>query len=476
MKKSDLFFGLLRLPVDIAMTLLAFFVAYRLRSFTKLIPGIELERGILPNVTDYFHFATTAAIVLIIIFGINEMYSLRSTSPLTREMKKNIKLGSAWFMLIIAYFFAIHSLPFSRLIMGYSWILTIIFCMTGRTVIRIIQYILLKKGIGQRKIAVIGESRFAKEITKELEKNPHYKIVGFMTENGSSHNELFLGTIENFETIIRKNHIEEVIQAQSNMNKMKDAQIVNLCRSLHVGYSFVPDLLEMERSNIDVTAIGKIPLISLKPTPLEGWGKIWKRCIDIIGSLIGLILSAPIILIAGIAIKLDSKGPIFFTKLDNGDDVKRVGQHGKLFKFYKLRTMVDKSHQKRYEMKEENIRKGSPLVKIKDDPRITKVGKFLRRSSIDEIPNFWNVLKGDMSLVGPRPHFPEEIEKYEKSQHFVLEVKPGITGLSQINGRSNLEFEKEIKYDTYYIRNWTALLDLKIIIKTLGVIVKGYQE
>ena len=139
--------------------------------------------------------------------------------------------------------------------------------------------------------------------------------------------------------------------------------------------------------------------------------------------------------------------------------------------------MKSGTHHLRYtELAEKNIRKDSPLVKIKDDPRITRVGRFLRRFSIDELPQLWNVVKGEMSLVGPRPHLPEEVANYERHHRFVLTIKPGITGLAQISGRSDLPFEKEVRLDTYYIENWSLLLDLKILLKTVGVVLRPYRE
>ncbi|MBT4366140.1 exopolysaccharide biosynthesis polyprenyl glycosylphosphotransferase, partial [Candidatus Peregrinibacteria bacterium] len=183
-------------------------------------------------------------------------------------------------------------------------------------------------------------------------------------------------------------------------------------------------------------------------------------------------------LITAIAIKLGSKGPILFSKLDNGTTVKRVGQHGHLFPFYKFRSMHDKTHSLRYskELADKNIREGSPLVKIKDDPRVTRVGRVIRKCSIDELPQLWNVLIGNMSLVGPRPHLPEEVAKYKGHHKFVLTIKPGITGLPQTSGRSDLDFETETRLDRFYIENWSIWFDTKLIFKTIGILLKGYKE
>ncbi|MBI4975293.1 sugar transferase [Candidatus Peregrinibacteria bacterium] len=271
--------------------------------------------------------------------------------------------------------------------------------------------------------------------------------------------------------------MEEIIQTESNLKEGQAEDILEICDLNHVSYKFVPDLLEVRRTNISIEEVGAIPIISLKSTPLDGWGKVIKRILDITGAVIGIILFSPILIITAMAIKLDSKGPILFTKLDNETPVKRVGQFGKLFNFYKFRSMKPNTDGMRYtKLSGLNMRTEGPLVKITNDPRITRVGKFIRKYSIDELPQLWNVLIGNMSLVGPRPHLPEEVNKYEKKHRFVLTIKPGMTGIPQTSGRSELTFEDEVKMDRYYIENWSLWLDIKIIFKTLGVILKGYKE
>ncbi|PIS04044.1 hypothetical protein COT83_02760, partial [Candidatus Peregrinibacteria bacterium CG10_big_fil_rev_8_21_14_0_10_44_7] len=236
-------------------------------------------------------------------------------------------------------------------------------------------------------------------------------------------------------------------------------------------YNFIPDLVQIHQKNINIHTVAGFPLITLKPTPLEGWGKVWKRVFDMCGATVGLILFSPLFLTIPILIKTDSKGTILFKHLDDGSRVKRVGQYGKLFNFYKFRTMKPGTHNMRYtDLADQNTREDGPLVKIKDDPRITRLGRFLRRTDLDEIPQFFNVIKGDMSLVGPRPHLPEEVAKYSDKDKFVLAIKPGITGLAQTSGRSDLSWEEEVRLDSYYIENWSIIADIKIILKTVWAV------
>lgn len=466
MKKTEIVFGILRIPIDILMTVLAFVSAYHLRTFTNLIPGItlELDMSSFPPLNEYIEFSTYAGVFLFLLFASYGMYQLKSSSKLSKEIGSVIKLSTFWILIIIAYFFAIREFPFSRLALGYSFILTIIFISLGRTIIHLFQHLLLRFGIGRRRLLFIGDNKISLDLNEIYKDDPRFSVAGIIGAN----------QLDDLISIIKKKRVEEIIQTKSDLSRAHSKDILKICREHHLHYHFVPDLVQVQRTNIEISSPGGIPIISLKPTPLDGWGKVIKRIFDICGATFGLILFSPIFLITAIAIKLDSKGTIIFKYLDDGSRVKRVGQFGKLFNFYKFRSMYPNTHNLRYtELADKNIRKGTPMVKIKDDPRVTRVGKFIRKTSIDELPQLWNVLIGNMSLVGPRPHLPEEVEKYDTHQKFVLALKPGITGLAQISGRSNLDFEKEVQLDTYYIENWSIWLDIKIIIKTFGVVLTG---
>lgn len=475
MKRSEIAFGIIKIPVDFLMTLAAFLLSYHLRTFTDLFPGIKLELDLtqFPSLTEYLNFSTGATLLLIVIFAVNGMYSLKSSSKLSREIGRTFVLTATWLMVIIAYFFVIREFPFSRLVLGYSWLFALIFVSFGRICINYIQLFLLKAGIGRRRVLFIGLTNTTEELAKHFKDNPHFTMIGVIDSNSQQNLKSlkYLGKIEDLGKITKKEKVEEIIQTKSDISKAHAKEILSFCRENHVQYNFVPDLLQVQRTNIAISSPAGIPLISLKPTPLDGWGKVAKRIFDFTGSLLGLVILSPVFLITAIAIKLDSSGGILFKHLDDGSRVKRVGQYGKSFNFYKFRSMHPNTHNLRYtKLSNKNIRRGTPMVKINNDPRVTRVGKFIRKWSIDELPQLWNVLKGDMSLVGPRPHFPEEVAKYKNHHKFALSLKPGITGLAQISGRSNLDFEKEIQLDTYYIENWSLWLDIKIIFKTFYVV------
>jgi len=480
MKRFEIFFGLVKIPMDFAMTILAFWGAYKLRLLTEPIEGIAkaIDYTVLPTMNEYTIFSAKMTLILLIIFAVGKMYSLKTTYRFSEEMKKSIILCVIWAMSMITIFFFQRIFPFSRLAIIYSWGLAFIFIIFGRALIRTIQIAFLKNGIGKRNLLFIGFNNLTEDLGKTLKKTWEYKVIGIVrgNENSISSKMKDLGTIENLEKIIKSYKIDEVIQTK-DFSENQNAEILETCDLNHVTYKFVPNLVEMRRKNIETETLGKVPVISLHHTPLDGWGKVAKRIADIIGASIGLIVLSPIFLITAIAIKLDSKGPIFFTTLDNGSSVKRVGQYGNLFKFVKFRSMYPNTDSLRYtELADKNTRTDGPLVKIKDDPRVTKVGKFIRKYSIDELPQLWNVLVGNLSLVGPRPHLPEEVAQYENHHKFVLTIKPGLSGLAQISGRSDLSFEDEVKLDKYYIENWSIWMDMKIILKTFKVVFSGYKE
>jgi len=489
MKQSSLIFGLIKIPLDFLLGLAAFLTAYQLRSINDFIPGIRLPLNleVFPNLNDYIKYSSIWMIVLIAIFALNKIYSLKNNHGLTKEIGKIWILTTYWFFLMITYYFLARTFPFSRLAFLFSFIFCLIYFSIGHIVLHYSKKIFLKKGYGKTRVLFIGGNEITEKIFKNLQKTEEFEFLGYIDESSPAEtiaNDLkFLGNISALSAIITKQHPEKIIQTKYHLNKLEAGDLRDLCRENHLEFSFVPDLLEVQQTNIEVETIAGIPVIQIKPTPLEGWGRIVKRIFDLIGAIVGLILLSPVLLICAILIKLDdTKGTIIYKYLDDGSRVKRVGAKGKLFNFYKFRTMIPNSHSMRYkELIKNNVRgenwdETSPLIKIKDDPRVTKVGRILRKTSLDELPQLFNVIKGEMSLVGPRPHLPEEVAKYQKHHKFVLTIKPGISGLAQISGRSDLNFEEEVRLDTYYIENWNIWLDLKIVIKTFLIIFKRYEE
>lgn len=464
MKKPEIILRLLRIPLDFVVVLAAFLVAYYLRSNPELVPYVHLEQPLLLPVGDFVWFAIQAAILVVIIFAWQRMYSLRKSYRFRKELRKMVVFMAAAFTIIILYFFLVGIQFFSRFVLGLAFILSIVLMLGHRFILRLIQHWFWRRGLGKRRVLFVGEGKVLKELDKAWREALGYELVGRLVASEkliSSEGLKILGSYEDLAKVVRQYHIDEVVQVASVKNA---SDMVEFCQLHHVEYRFVPNMLEVQRTNTEIDFVHEIPIITLRSSAVDWWARVVKRMIDIIGSTIGLIVLSPVFLGVIIGIKLDSKGPVFYKS-------KRVSKNKK-FWMWKFRSMVLDADSKKKDLLEMNRREG-PLFKIKNDPRITKFGRFLRKSSLDELPQLWNVLKGDLSLVGPRAHLPEEIEQYEKHHRKVLAIKAGVTGLAQVSGRSKLDFEQEVKLDVYYLENWSFWLDIKIILRTFGVVFQG---
>jgi exopolysaccharide biosynthesis polyprenyl glycosylphosphotransferase len=474
MKKSELIFSFLLVPLDFLMIIFAGISAYYLR-FASLATEIRPVIFNLPF-SGYFKILLLIAVAWLVIFAFAGLYSIKGSRRLTTEVYRVILACSTGLMLIVIMIFAFRELFSSRFIVLAGWLLAIIYISLARILIRSIQRILLKHGIGVHKIVLVGNSSTTDALIHEFSsrKNLGYEVVkrlkNFSLEAGDELAE-FLKTGE----------VDEIIQSDPNLSKAEVIRLFDFADENHLTFKYAADLLGAKVLKTEVFEIAGIPVVEVKKTPLEGWGRIMKRIFDIFGSTLLLIILSPIIIITALIIKLDSHGPILY--LDY-----RSGQFGKKFLFFKFRSMLahlcdgegpgatdegNKMLEKLVANEKYNTRQEGPLHKIKDDPRITRVGKFIRRWSIDELPQLFNVLRGDISLVGPRCHMTLETAKYERHHKKVLSIKPGITGLAQISGRSDLSFEDEVKLDSYYIENWSLLFDLAILARTPLAVLRG---
>ena len=452
MNKSELTFSAILVPLDYVVIFFAGLVSYGLRfgSFVSDLRPVIYEMPL----KEFLPILFFASLLWIIVFGFSGLYSIRSTRKMVEELTKIVLACSTAVLVIIIVIFFQRELFSSRFIVLTGWILTIVFIGIERFIIRSIQRRLLRKGIGSHRVAVIAKEPSETGIVKIMQDNPAlgYKIVEHIQIKSEE-------DIEKIKHAFDSSLIDEVIQSDSDIDKPLVLKVIDLCNEYHVTFKYVANLFETSATNIAVTPLADIPVIELKRTPLDGWGKIMKRVFDIAFSVLVLIILSPLFLVVGIIIKLDSPGPVFV-------GLERVGRKGKTFTLYKFRSMVDGAHGMKKELSQFNERSDGPLFKMKNDPRITRFGKFLRTSSIDELPQFWNVIQSKMSVVGPRPHEPEEVSKYQKHHKTLLTIKPGITGMAQVSGRSDLNFEEEAKLDVYYIENWSMILDLQLIFRT----------
>lgn len=457
MKKSELAFTAVLVPLDFLLVFAAAITAHSLRFRT--FAGIRPVMFEIPF-AQYLAFSAGVAAAFVVCFAIAGLYGASGPRRIKTEVSRILLASSTAMMTVVALIFFRAELFPSRFIVLAAWMLAFLYVATGRVVVRFTQRLLLRAGIGIRRVVIVGgNDRTTSLLVQEFSRNPAMGYLVVKKTAGFDATEL--------EPLAKARGIDDVIVTDPTVDRETLARILAFAQAHHLTFRYSADLLATHAKNIEIGAIAGIPIVEIKGTRLDGWGRIFKRCFDIVVSLVLIVLTAPIMLLTAIAIKLDSAGPVLFTALDDGSPVTRVGEAGRAFRYFKFRSMKPKTHNLRYgELSHLDTRADGPLVKLKDDPRVTRVGKFIRKYSIDELPEFFLVLAGKMSLVGPRPHLPEEVAKYDDRQRRVLTVKPGITGMAQVSGRADLTFDEEVRLDTFYIENWSPWLDLAILLRT----------
>ena len=291
--------------------------------------------------------------------------------------------------------------------------------------------------------------------------------IGYILRAGEEANGMYnvLGYLESLEEIIRTHEIDQIYFIQRNHESISEIQqYIDICMEMGVTVKVVIDSSARRRLSSYVSSVGTYPVVTYHTITLNNYEQFLKRVMDIVVSILGIIAACPVLLVTAAAIKLDSPGPVIFKQV-------RVGKNGRHFHMYKFRSMYTDAEEKKRDLLEQNEMTGGVMFKIKDDPRITRVGKFIRKTSIDELPQLFNVLQGRMSLVGTRPPTLDEVGKYRRSQWRRISIKPGITGMWQVSGRNDItDFEQVVELDLKYIDNWSLLLDLKILFCTVHVL------
>lgn len=469
MKKIELFFSTLFVPVDFLMLVLAGISAYYLR-FADFLVKMRPVIFHLPF-DSYIQSLIAMSLIWLLIFFLSGLYQIKSARKLGQEIKLIFAACSMGLGLVAIIIFFRRDLFDSRFIVVITWLLAILYVSFAHIFIRWLQRYLYRFGIGVHKIILVGNSKTTDNLLTEFSKN---KKNGF--EVVKRVRDFSLDTVHELIEFIAGREISEIIQGDPNLSKAEVLRLYDFSNENHITFRYVADLLEVKVLRTEVSEIIGIPIIEVKKTTLDGWGRVVKRISDIIGSGLLIIILSPVFITTVIIIAIDSKGPIMFSRRDDGSKLYRIGENGKPFTYFKFRSMIPNSDEMRYhELAKRNLRNDGPMVKIKNDPRITRVGHFIRRWSIDELPELFLVFIGRMSLVGPRPHLPEEVAKYENYQRKALTIKPGITGLAQISGRSDLLFEEEVKLDVYYMENWSLLFDITILLKTPLAVLRHCQ-
>jgi len=471
MKKIQLLLTAILVPLDALMLFAAGIAAYGLR-FTEFTIEYRPVLFYLP-LNEYIATLLVAVPLWIAIFAANGLYSSDTNQKYANELTRVFFACTVGLAAITVYIFFRGELFNSRFIVLAACGFAVVFVAFGRLLIRVVKLILFRYGIGVRRTVLIGASAITDRVASILGEQ---RMLGYaVVARYSIFNEKIRSEILELD---RESEVDEIILTNPSSSREETLTVLGFAEEHQYTLKYSADLFSTLAPNMRMSAIADVPLIEFRRARLDGWGKILKRAFDLCGSTVLVILSSPLLIGGVIAIAAQDGRPILFKNT-------RVGFRGKSFKTLKFRSMYKKyctegngeSEQDALKFEEgliknNNAKTGGPIYKIAHDPRTTSVGKFLRRWSIDELPQLFNVLRGDMSLVGPRPHQPREVSKYSAEDRRVHAVKPGITGMAQISGRSDLSFEDEIRLDMFYIENWSLVMDLFVLLKTPWAVVK----
>jgi exopolysaccharide biosynthesis polyprenyl glycosylphosphotransferase len=453
----------LRVLADAMATSSALFVASIVRF--ELLPGTPAAK------VDYTILTALATPVWIVLFWMYGLYEPRQVLSPFNEFKQTfhgvvagivlIFLADSMFNLEIARGWAIIALVAGLLLVGAE-----------RIVVRKTLHFMRRRGSDTRNTIVLGANQEAQTMARTLERETWlgYHIVGFVDDGAPVGHEVtrgrvVLGSTAQLEELVEAHGATLVLIASTAFDAHKLSRLFWELQDLDVDLQITSGTIDLVASRMIIQSVAGVPLLYVRRTGMSGLQRTLKRSMDLVGSAAGIVLLFPVIVGIALWIRLDSPGGAFFSQT-------RVGRGKKTFKVWKFRTMVEGAEARRTEL--EHLSEGPGLLfKLKEDPRITRAGRFLRRFSLDELPQLFNVLKGEMSLVGPRPALPAEVEQYDDWVANRLKIKPGMTGLWQVSGRTETSFSDYIRYDLFYIQNWSLPLDLWVLWRTLRAVVEG---
>ena len=454
--------------LDAFLINLAFIISYYLRYEAQLIRPVA-EINYMP-LGEYIPVSLLLTAILIVVYWAEGLYRLRRGQSWLDELyiiSTSTLVGVA-IMIVITFFYRPYF--YSRLLFGYAGVSIALILSLSRLALRLVWDRLRKRGVGVDRVLLVGAGEVGRAVMRSIMAQPQlgYQIVGFLDDQAEEESigpVPALGEIAALPRLLRGRKIDEVLITLPWISHRKILRLADQCATDGVRVRIVPDLFQMSLNRMDIEEIGGIPLIGIKEVSIRGWNLALKRAIDMTLSALALLFLSPFILLVALLIRLDSPGPALFRQT-------RVGRDGQTFTLYKFRSMRREAEQELIRIRDLNEAQGL-IFKIRDDPRCTRMGRFLRRLSLDELPQLYNVLRGEMSLVGPRPALPQEVEQYRDWHNKRLSVPPGITGLWQVMGRSDLSFDEMVMLDLFYIENWSLWLDLKILLQTIPTVLLG---
>jgi exopolysaccharide biosynthesis polyprenyl glycosylphosphotransferase len=406
-------------------------------------------------------------LILLVTFSQNGVWHRRRGEFWLDEVSRMSYAAATGIALLMAFTFFFRPLAFSRLLLVWVLVFIIVLISLSRLLRRWILVMQYRRGIGVERALVIGSGEVGRSVIRTLLARPDlgFQAIGYL-HTGTTENNIGSGRIPHLGSFselgdilaISNPKIDTVFVALPNSRQEEIEESVRLCQLYGVHSRVVPDLFQLSLNRVEFNNMAGIPMLSVREVRISPIERLIKRAIDL---AISLVLIIPVMIITGliiVAIRLESPGPVLFWQ-------ERIGMKGRPFKMVKFRSMVVDAESQKEQLRQINEASG-PIFKIKNDPRLTKVGRIIRRLSLDELPQLYNVLRGEMSLVGPRPPLAEEVAKYQPWHMQRLEVKGGITGLWQVSGRSDLTFDEQCLLDIYYIENWSLSLDLRLMLQT----------
>lgn len=478
MKRSELAFTALLIPVDALMLFLAFLAAYYLRNNGFLITSevigsfsneLQYSAGAIKPLHDYLRYIWYLVPAMVAIFAWTGLYAVRPPASFgARFLRISMGVSMGLFFILLLFLFK-RDFFLPRTMVLYSWVLGILFVTIGRFSVRLIQRGLNRFGIGVIRVAIVGNADIAKLAIEKLEKrsNISYRAEALPTTD----------SLEDIVGAITRDRFDELVVASDRYSTDDLVMLRNRCLEEHVGFSFVPRaFMALHGAAYEIQEEIGLPVIQVKPTPLDGWGRIYKRGFDlVVGSLLVLICS-PLYTLIGIIQCLSLRSTsIMFSQ-------PRVGRGGKTIWISKYRSMKEGWGDKNgtFSPKFVQYLKDNPEAakeweenhKLKNDPRVTSFGRFLRATRFDELPQFFDVLRGDLSLVGPRPIFDWEVQDFGEKARILFHVRPGVTGPWQVGGGNNLVYDARVRMSAEYIEHWNLWNDSVIIAKTAWMILK----
>ena len=487
MKQHELTFSIVKIPLDFIVICVAFFVAKEIRLISDLIPGVSLPIQTIHQ-TSLNVFILYWAILYIFLFASHKLYSLQMTHSKIQEIIDIIRYWIYWLLFFSVWVYFGNGILYTwseipRLIILFTMVLWVFWSIFVRIILNIVQsFLLRKKIIPKRSLLLITNKseKAMKSILLDIRNSKIYNVIGYGNEKAKKTANLkYIWNIKHIEKLISQHKCDEILYIDSDFSKDDLYKIWELSKIYAVRYRYISNNFDVTKTNTSLSLINQTPVIEIQNTPLENWWRIWKRVFDIFVSLWICIILLPLWIVILILIKIED--PIWPAIYKN----RRIWQYGKIFNCYKFRYLkwehcvkegywIKNSEDPAIKLEEKLIKNNStrnwPLYKIKKDPRKTRIWTFLEKYSLDEVPQFLNVLTWSMSIVWPRPHQPREVQKYEQYQERLLTIKPWITGMAQVNGRDENNFALEAKLDIFYIENWSFLLDLKIMMKTFVII------